>query len=368
MKNFALEGIIRLYKVFYNVLAAVIISSILSNNCLALDLSLFDPNKKAKYFILAVDGGGIRGIVPARILQEIEHRTGKPIYQLFDFMVGVSTGGLITIALATPDNKGNAKYTAKDLVTLYQKQGGEIFSRSAWWKAKTGYGLWGAKYDRSNLDAILEGMLGNTLLSNTLKPIMALSYSIDNGESRLWTTHYAKASEKQDFYLKDIAGATTAAPTYFEPKVLKNKLGDQVFYEADGGIFATNPAIMALSEGLSITPSLRKEEVMLLSIGTGRVKLNKPINDLKNAGIIGWVKDAGLIDVIMSATAEVTEWQASVLNFDTVRIQLELDKSMTGLDNASEENIAALLEATEEYIKQNNASIDALCKKLLERS
>jgi patatin-like phospholipase/acyl hydrolase len=51
---------------------------------------------------LALDGGGIRGIVPALILAEIERKTGKPICKLFDVIAGTSTGGILGMALTKP--------------------------------------------------------------------------------------------------------------------------------------------------------------------------------------------------------------------------------------------------------------------------
>ena len=65
-------------------------------------------SKKRKTFrVLAIDGGGVRGIIPACILAELEKRSGKPTSALFDLMVGNSTGGLIVLALNTPDELGN---------------------------------------------------------------------------------------------------------------------------------------------------------------------------------------------------------------------------------------------------------------------
>lgn len=322
--------------------------------------------KKPKFIILSIDGGGIRGIIPARILQEIEERTSKPISSIFDLSVGTSTGGIIAIALNTPNEHKLPRYKAEDLVDLYQNRGKDIFTTSFWRKTKTGIGLWGAKYDRSNLDNILAEMLGDSLLSESLKPLMIISYSLSGdgiyGDGiNFWSSRIAKTAEKKDFYLKDVAGATSAAPTFFEPKTMVNKTGNKTYIESDGGIFANNPAVMAIAEAKSINPSLKFEDILLVSIGTGRARLNQTSESLKDSGVIGWLMRADLIGVMMGANSELTEWEISVLNLNTIRIQLDLDKNLSEMDNISDKNIASLLHEAERYIQKNDANIEKLC-------
>lgn len=333
-------------------------------------------SKDYKYIVLSIEGGGVRGIIPARILQEIEERTGRQIYKMFDFLSGTSTGAVIALALVTPHHtEQKALYDAKDLVELYKTGSKEIFKKSFWWQVKTGKGLWGAKYDRSNLDKVLEEKFGNHTLSSALKPVMVVSYSIDRGEAHLWTSRFAKAGKHNDFFLKDIAAATSAAPTYFEPKKVANieqrycyreisTNKEKICYEADGGIFANNPNTLAISEVFRAKPSLTRHEILLVSIGTGNIKFTAPLENLKNFGIIGWVMKANLIDVMMNSESEVTEWE-SELDSNTVRLQVDINKDSSEMDNVSEENINKLLQAAENYIKDNDALIDVLCKKLV---
>lgn len=82
-----------------------------------------------KTSILSIDGGGIKGIVPAMLLAEIEVITGKPICKLFDFIAGTSTGGILTLGLTKPSREDSAKpqFTAKEMVNLYRKEGRIIY-------------------------------------------------------------------------------------------------------------------------------------------------------------------------------------------------------------------------------------------------
>ena len=82
--------------------------------------------------ILSIDGGGIRGILPAMVLSDLERRTNRPIIDLFDLIVGTSTGGLVGLALACPDAEGKPRHTARDIVRLYEIEGKRVFSRSVW--------------------------------------------------------------------------------------------------------------------------------------------------------------------------------------------------------------------------------------------
>ncbi|GFQ98218.1 patatin [Trichonephila clavata] len=66
-------------------------------------------------YILSVDGGGIRGIIPAIILAEIEKRARKPISQIFDLMAGTSTGGIVVAGLCKKDDQGKPQYSANEV-------------------------------------------------------------------------------------------------------------------------------------------------------------------------------------------------------------------------------------------------------------
>ena len=80
--------------------------------------------------VLSIDGGGVRGIIPAIILAEIEKRTGKPIAGIFDLISGTSTGGILALGLTAPNENGKPKFTASDLVEFYETRLNDIFNLS----------------------------------------------------------------------------------------------------------------------------------------------------------------------------------------------------------------------------------------------
>ncbi|MGL9779880.1 MAG: patatin-like phospholipase family protein, partial [Wolbachia sp.] len=115
-------------------------------------------------YILSVDGGGIRGIIPAIILAEIEKRARKPIAEIFDLMAGTSTGGIVVAGLCKKDKP---QYSANDLVELYREYGPYIFKSSffrrsilSWFNC--------AQYPHKNIESILEKYFGEDILKNTL--------------------------------------------------------------------------------------------------------------------------------------------------------------------------------------------------------
>lgn len=356
---------------------------IISSTQLSFAETILETGKQTtrKHVILSIDGGGVRGVIPARILQEIEKRIKLPIYEVVDTISGNSTGGIIALGLVTPDENGaKAKYRAEDLVTLYRERSRDIFSKSLWHRVKTGFGTWGTKYEREALDKILDEQFGLNTLSNTLTNTLIFSYSLDFREGHLWSSSIAKTQPKKDFYLKDIAAATSAAPTYFAPARISNMQGNYCYklvneakqevivptcIEADGGIFVNNPAIMTVAFLLEQNPTLNRKNLILISLGTGQVRRKSDQISLHQGGILNWLIDANVIDLILNATAEVSEWTATALGIPTYRIQVFLDPKEEDLDNVTPDNIKSLLDKTEDYIKNNNEQINKICELLL---
>ena len=91
--------------------------------------------------VLSIDGGGIRGIIPAMVIASIEKKMGKPARELFDLMVGTSTGGILALGLSRPGLGRQAQFSARRVVKLYEEQGDKIFEYSLWRKLRTVGGI-----------------------------------------------------------------------------------------------------------------------------------------------------------------------------------------------------------------------------------
>src|SRR5437899_5464947 len=118
--------------------------------------------------VLSVDGGGIRGVIPAMVLANLEERTGRPTAELFDLIAGTSTGGIIALALTVPGKDGRPRWTANDLVDLYLTEGPRIFHHSIGRMLESGLGLLDETYDAKPLEQAPDTYLGDAMLPQAM--------------------------------------------------------------------------------------------------------------------------------------------------------------------------------------------------------
>ena len=184
--------------------------------------------------VLAIDGGGIRGIIPALVLAELEDRTGRRAADLFDLVAGTSTGGILAAALTRPGGEGgpgqdaHPRYSARDLLGLYEAEGPEIFDRSLLKRIRSVDGWLDERYDDDGLEAALRRYLDGTRLSDALTDVLITAYEIERRDAFFFRSARARADPTYDFTLADACRATTAAPTYFEPARVGDLAGAHV--------------------------------------------------------------------------------------------------------------------------------------------
>src|SRR5918998_1904221 len=163
--------------------------------------------------VLSIDGGGIRGLIPALVLAEVERRSGRRTFELFDLIAGTSTGGILACALCAPD-----PLPAAELVAIYEEEGPSIFDRSLGQRIRSADGLLDEKYDGGALDRALERFLGMKRLSETKPDLIVPAYDTALPGPYFFKSEKARAAPaSDDFPLSVVARATSAAPTYFEP-------------------------------------------------------------------------------------------------------------------------------------------------------
>lgn len=314
---------------------------------------LLDPDQKS-FRILSIDGGGVRGLLPLCILQEIEQRTGKSIAHLFDLIVGNSTGGIIALCLVAPGEGGSPRYTAKDVSQLYYNNSGTIFQKSFFHSLSAGFGLWAPKYNRSHLDRLLQAFFPNNVrLDQGVSPVVVMSYNLTQDALSLWTSYRARKEANANITMADAAGATSAAPLYFAPKSITFSNGNKT-EEIDGGVYANDPEEIAVTEALLQNPSLRPEQIFLLSLGTGKPKLKKKSNQwLNNPGVLSWFLKTNLIDVMLNADTELEAFQTENTSlYQRYRLQFSLDPTLASMDNTSPENLNALLRVGSAHVQK----------------
>jgi patatin-like phospholipase/acyl hydrolase len=295
--------------------------------------------------ILSIDGGGIRGIVPAVVLAEIERRLGRPAAAVFDLIAGTSTGGILACALAKPD-----ALSAAELVALYEEEGPRIFSRSVWQRIHSAEGLTDEKYGDDELEGALGRFLGDSRLRDAVTDLLIPSYDTERRRPEFFKSARAREDATRDFPLRAVARATASAPTYFEPALLEDRP------LIDGGVFAVNPAMCALAEVMRYSPGA---EVVLVSLGTGQLTRPFPYDDVKDWGLIEWARP--LIDVVFDGASDVVDYQLTQLLGQErfFRFQTELTNASDDLDDASEDNLRALQLTGERLISERERDLDA---------
>src|SRR5689334_24238683 len=126
--------------------------------------------------VLAIDGGGIRGIIPAIILADIQKRLGRNLHQVFDLIAGTSTGGIIALGIGTASNAGQP-YTPEELVKLYVENGPAIFKKNFFTPARA---LVSPKYSPDGLEATLAKFFQSTEFKTALTPLLISSYDLQS--------------------------------------------------------------------------------------------------------------------------------------------------------------------------------------------
>ncbi len=306
--------------------------------------------------ILSIDGGGIRGIIPAVVLAEIENRTGKPVSQLFDLVAGTSTGGILALGLCKSDGSGNPQFSAEKLMELYTERGGEIFSRSFWHGVSSVAGLLEEVYPAEPLETVLKDYFGTDLLKNALKPVLISSYDIEHRQPFFFKSWREDVNTVE---MRLVARATSAAPTYFEPLKLALDTGEATLI--DGGVFVNNPATSAYVEAKKLYP--QENDFLLLSLGTGAHTRPIHYEEAKDWGKAAWALP--ILSVVFDGVAGAVDYQMKQLLGDSYfRFQQELMTASDDMDNASKSNMLALRFEARQMIGAKTAELDRLCSLL----
>ncbi len=320
------------------------------------------------YNILSIDGGGIRGILPGQILVEMENAFGIETAKAFDLIAGTSTGGILACAhlLPDPDDANKRKFTAQEVVDLYFERGDEIFDIPFFHKIRSGAGLLDEKYPEDGIEETLEDYFGDVWLKDLLKPTLITTYDIRRRKGHFFKQHRAQTDEDYNFRAKDVARATSAAPTYFECAKVRSEKGT-TFPLIDGGVFVNNPALAAYAEGRTLfklgAEEATAKDMKILSLGTGHSHKRYYHSKAKNWGKAEWI--VPVIDIMMSGSADVAHYQLDQIygTIDQPKQYLRIDTDLKGtgvdpeMDNATAENMNRLKALGKKLFEENKEAI-----------
>lgn len=332
---------------------------------------------------LAIDGGGVRGAIPARILQEIEERTGLPSHELFDVIAGTSAGGLIAAGVtARKMNSMNTladdiapkerAMTPKAFVKFFKEEGGNIFKAN--WRSSTYSYLKGSKNDPEALEDRLFKVLLGTKLSDSNTRVLITTYKLKEAKPYVFDSKRAKENGKHhDFMMFHVTRATSAAPAYMPaaqvpagdcdtPESCKNSEISMI----DGGVIANNPALLAYQAGLESVSEGKNHAngVFLVSLGTGDIR-KSITEDYHKGSALKWVPQL-LGQVMMYGASQVTDrfLRHTLTPENYYRLEPKIPEEHYTLDDAT--HVPALITATEEYIKSEpiHKKLDQIAEEL----
>ena len=265
------------------------------------------------YKILSIDGGGIRGIIPARILERLQiHEPG--LVQEFDLYAGTSTGAVLAAGFAYG-------FQPRFMRQMYQGFGVEVFADSLWDDLRDLKYLIGADYSLDNLKGLLERVIGSATLGDLPKKVLIAAFDLkdESHDPPRWKPkffhNYPESGGDEEQSLVDVVLRSAAAPVYFP------------IYQGyiDGGVAAINPSTCALAQAFHEGFL----DVRLLSMGTG----NNPrcLEQLDaDWGVVQW--GLNLVNMVMDGGSEVADYQCrQILADQYFRLQPQLPEPI-GMD------------------------------------
>jgi uncharacterized protein len=240
----------------------------------AVDDRVIRPSRTRRFQILSLDGGGLKGLFSAAVLAELENDLNASVDDHFDLIVGTSTGGLIALGLG-------AGLRPADIVDFYADRGPYIFGAGRGVVRR----LWAPKHSAIRLREALEAIFGEQTLGASRKRLVIPAYSLDRNDVYVFKTpHHERLTRDWRELMVDVAMATTAAPTFLPAFGLRHHR------LVDGGVWASNPALVGVAEAVSML-GIALENIRVLSLGTTD-ELTDPPNSLDQGGLWQWARAA----------------------------------------------------------------------------
>jgi uncharacterized protein len=342
--------------------------------------------------ILSIDGGGIRGLIPALVLARLEELlAGHPdtdadagLSDYFHLFAGTSTGGLISLALTSPKGVAAAK-----LADFYLEDGPRIFGHSVRHTIECLGGMGGPTYDSGPLTESLRRRLGDSLVSQAKRDLLVTAYDMTERKPFFFKRWRARESKDHDYPIVDAGLATSAAPTYFPSHGIAFPGDTEPHALVDGGVFADDPTIAAIAEGLTRSSDkpagLTPHELFVVSLGTSRYVPHYRQSDVNGWGKINWVVLGGeeppLISAMLNGSADGTDyWAHMLLNHEPgeappepatigrgpryYRLQIDL-LTEVAMDDASERVLEEILpDAAHRLISERDDDLEEIVDKL----
>jgi predicted acylesterase/phospholipase RssA len=347
-----------------------------------------DGGHPDRFRVLSIDGGGIRGLIAARVIARLEQLVTdeageeRRIADCFHMVTGTSTGGLLAIGVTAPDPErpGRPRLSGADLVDLYLDEGPTIFGDTLH-KILSLWGWIGPKHSPRRLEDALRRRFGKSRLRDALRELVVTSYDMHEPRPHIFKRWRAREAAGRDAPLVAVGLATSAAPTYFPSHGLDSRA------LIDGGVFASNPSVAGVVEALKRRGDeprdLGANELLVVSLGTGHYEVGLDQSTVRRWGRLGWVwprPDPALVAAFLDGQSDAADhWAEVLLNHEPgravpepgeqgkgpryYRFQVNLQRG-TSLDDASEGSLAELNAAADRLLARSDPELRELARRL----
>ena len=301
--------------------------------------------------VISIDGGGIRGIVPAYLLMLIEEKMQSHLFQHVDLVAGTSTGAIIAGGIASG-------MPMESILKLYFQSGPDIFKKTFRTQMESVFGLRGGKHDVENFIKVLEKHYGTGNLDTLKTDFLCTAYCMTDGAPKF----FSKKGEG-NLPISRVIATSAAAPTYFDPVLLDGK------EYIDGGVFAGNPAMVAFAE-IKDMYDVPAEDIQMFSFGTGN-RL-QAYSTATNWFKFKWITP--LLDIMMAADGGVIHYELLKIYHSVEKLEnyyrltgkiTDADDISTDMGKATQENMNKILDFAKKIGAKNEKMISEIAEKLL---
>jgi uncharacterized protein len=274
--------------------------------------------------ILSIDGGGIRGIIPTHILHCMVSRQGIDLGKEIDMIAGTSTGAITAAAIA-------CGFLPEKIELLYSEHVAAIFTpRTTVMPTKFMQSCVNSIYKTELLEEVLKEYFGDRRLGDVKMPLLLPVTNIGSGEVHVFKSDYTKDHNSDlDVKISSAVLASCASPIFFSPRLVGVSL------IADGGLWAYNPALLAVLEaGYQLGANM--DDVRVLSMGTGRSQSYYSFDAKRRWGVVtGW-EGGKLIEMLVALHANSTLYYLRQLLRPEQLLRVDFDTDHeTELDDCS---------------------------------
>jgi patatin-like phospholipase/acyl hydrolase len=305
------------------------------------------------YLILSLDGGGTRGIIQIEFLKYLEIHLGQKLVNKFDMFAGNSMGGINALLISSESVDGGclgcADFYDKDKVN-------RIMNKSSWDRMLPFHN--GHIYDGNGKRGVLEEMMKHMPMNELKKRTIISTYNLTTDSPYVFDSNYDTA------FIHELADATSATPTYFPPVLMDNSTAASApvrtttHLYTDGGVFASNPTMCAVSA--AVKSGVPLSDIKVISIGSGTEGVDIDERGSNSWRIFRWLTNGFSNSLITAPSQNTNKIAKNLLGDNYIRINRPIKQKLQKINNTDERSLNELKDIGKEWFTNTRDSIDRL--------